>query len=41
LWEGRYKACPVDTETYFLQCLRYIELNPVRARMVADPADYP
>lgn len=41
LWEGRYKACPVGDDRYLLQCHRYIELNPVRAGMVADPADYP
>ncbi len=41
LWEGRYKSCPVQDETYLLRCYRYIELNPVRAGMVADPADYP
>lgn len=41
LWEGRYKACLVDGESYLLRCYRYIELNPVRARMVASPADYP
>ena len=40
LWEGRFKASLVDTETYFLRCSRYIECNPVRARMVVDPADY-
>jgi len=40
LWEGRYKACPVMDEQYFLRCQRYIELNPVRARMVSDPAHY-
>lgn len=40
LWEGRYKACPVSDDRYLLQCHPYIELNPVRARMVADPADY-
>jgi putative transposase len=40
LWEGRYKACLVDSESYLLRCYRYIELNPLRARMVADPADY-
>jgi putative transposase len=34
LWEGRYKACLVDTETYLLRCYRYIEMNPVRAGMV-------
>ena len=31
LWEGRYKATLIDTETYLLTCMRYIELNPVRA----------
>ncbi|MDW2982275.1 transposase [Rhodanobacter sp. KK11] len=40
LWEGRYKSCLVDTERYLLTCYRYIELNLVRAAMVADPADY-
>jgi len=37
LWEGRYKACLVDSERYVLTCYRYIELNPVRAAMVTDP----
>jgi putative transposase len=41
LWEGRYKACLVDSGPYFLACSRYIELNPVRAWMVARPDDYP
>jgi putative transposase len=42
LWEGRYKATLVDTEQYLLTCYRYIELNPVRARDMAEhPADYP
>jgi putative transposase len=41
LWEGRYRAAPIDSETYFLACCRYIELNPVRARMVRHPRDYP
>jgi putative transposase len=41
LWEGRYRAAPIDSEAYLLSCHRYIELNPVRARMVADPTDYP
>jgi putative transposase len=40
LWEGRYRAAPIDAEDYFLSCCRYIELNPVRARMVAHPRDY-
>ena len=41
LWEGRYKCSPVDTEQYLLICYRYIELNPVRANIVMDPAQYP
>lgn len=40
LWEGRYKACLVDSAGYVLACLRYIELNPVRARMVSAPLLY-
>ena len=40
LWEGRFKSSLVDTEKYLLICHRYIELNPVRAGMVADPAAY-
>lgn len=40
LWEGRYKSCLVDSETYLLQCYRYVELNPVRSRMVALPEEY-
>ena len=40
LWEGRYRATIVDTDAYLLTCMRYIELNPVRAAMVDDPASY-
>jgi putative transposase len=40
LWDGRYKSSLVQAETYLLLCQRYIELNPIRAGMVADPADY-
>jgi len=41
LWEGRYKATLVDSEAYLLTCMRYIELNPVRARIVRQPKNYP
>jgi putative transposase len=41
LWEGRYKAAIVDDERYLLTCMRYIELNPVRAQMVASPDEFP
>lgn len=40
LWEGRFKACVVDSERYLLTAYRYIELNPVRAGIVSDPATY-
>ena len=40
LWEGRYKSCLVQEEGYLLEVYRYIEFNPVRAGMVADPGDY-
>ncbi len=41
LWEGRYKSTLIDSERYLLTCMRYIEMNPVRAKMVAYPSDYP
>jgi putative transposase len=40
LWEGRYRAAPIDSEAHFLACCRYIELNPVRARLARRPRDY-
>lgn len=40
LWEGRYKASLIHDEEYLLTCMRYIELNPVRADMVRTPAQY-
>ncbi len=41
LWEGRYRATVVDAENYLFECMRYIELNPVRAGMARHPRDYP
>lgn len=41
LWEGRFKGTVVDSERYLIACMAYIDLNPVRAGMVAHPADYP
>jgi len=40
LWEGRFKSCLVDSDAYLLRCYRYIELNPVRARITANPGGY-
>lgn len=41
LWEGRYKSHPVASDEHLLRCYRYIELNPVRAGMVATAGEYP
>nr|WP_298166600.1 transposase [uncultured Pseudomonas sp.] len=41
LWEGRYKSTLVDADNYVLTVYRYIELNPVRAGMVAHASEYP
>lgn len=40
LWEGRFRSCLTQEQDYFFACHRYIELNPVRAGIVAHPADY-
>lgn len=41
LWEGRYWASLIADERYWLTCLRYVEMNPVAARMVSSPDAYP
>lgn len=41
LFERRYRAILIQKDEYLKELLRYIHLNPVRARMVADPATYP
>ena len=40
LWEGRYRSTLIQTDRYLLACMAYIDLNPVRAHMVAQPEDY-
>jgi putative transposase len=40
LWEGRYRSTVVESDRYLLACMRYIELNPVRAGLVDDPSAY-
>ena len=40
LWEGRYKSSVISSREYLPACCRYIELNPLRAGMVTDPALY-
>jgi putative transposase len=41
LFEGRYRSTLVQTERYLLACMVYIDLNPVRAGLVAEAADFP
>jgi len=41
LWEGRFRSCLAQSTDYVLACYRYIELNPVRAKMVRHPGHYP
>lgn len=41
LWHGRYRSIAIQNESHWLQCGRYIELNPVHAGICKDPAKYP
>jgi REP element-mobilizing transposase RayT len=41
LFQGRYKAIVCDQDSYLLELVRYIHLNPVRAKMVKRPGDWP
>ncbi len=41
LWEGRYKSTLIQSDRYLLSCMAYIDLNPVRAGLVAQAGDYP
>ena len=41
LFEGRFKSSLIESEAYLLECMRYIDLNPVRAGMVDGPERYP
>lgn len=40
LWEGRYRSNLIQSERYLLACMVYIDLNPVRAGMVSQAADF-
>ncbi|MFN7572145.1 MAG: REP-associated tyrosine transposase [Betaproteobacteria bacterium] len=40
LWEGRFFSSLIEADRYLLACYRYIEMNPVRAGLVADPVAY-
>jgi putative transposase len=41
LWQGRFRSTIVERDAYFLRCMTYVDLNPVRAGLVATPAEYP
>ncbi len=41
VFQGRYKSILVEADSYFAELIRYIHLNPVKAKMAAHPADYP
>lgn len=41
LWEGRFHSSSIESDYYLLACHRYIDMNPVRARLVPHPAEYP
>jgi putative transposase len=40
LWEGRFRSCIIQQETYLFTCQKYIEMNPVRTGTVQDPSEY-
>ncbi|PIP23399.1 MAG: transposase [Candidatus Nealsonbacteria bacterium CG_4_10_14_0_2_um_filter_38_17] len=40
VWQGRYKSSLLDKEGYFIWCGLYVELNPVRAKLVEKPQDW-
>ncbi len=40
LWQGRFKSMVIQKDNYFIECVYYIEANPVRAELVSSPADY-
>lgn len=41
LFQGRFSSCPVHTGDYLFAAVRYVECNPVKAKMVVSPWDYP
>lgn len=40
-WEGRYRAAPIEAGAHLLDCMRYIETNPVREGLAARARAYP
>lgn len=40
LWQGRYKSMAIAKDDYLLNCISYVEANPVRSGLVSSPIDY-
>lgn len=40
LWQGRFKSMVINKDDYFMECVYYVEANPVRADLSSSPADY-
>lgn len=40
LWQGRFKSMLIKKDSYFMECINYIEVNPVRAGLASSPGDY-
>lgn len=40
-WEGRYRAAPIEAGTHLIDCMRYIESNPVRLKLARNPGGHP
>ncbi|MFA4889749.1 MAG: transposase [Candidatus Omnitrophota bacterium] len=41
VWQGRFKSNLIEEDRYIIDCIEYIHNNPVRAKMVEHPKDYP
>jgi putative transposase len=39
-WDGRFHCSPIESDRYLLACTRYVDLNPVRAGLAAEPQEY-
>src|SRR3712207_139733 len=41
IWGGRFRCSPIETDRYLMTCMRYVDLNPVRARLTSHARGYP
>ncbi len=41
VWQGRFRACPIQQDEHLLTVLRYVERNPLRARLVRQAERWP